>query len=221
MMASVVPTIAGTIVLMIVPFEPKKRVGLLFAYYIMISFWACSGLALSLVTRNVGGQTKKTVVIAVNFVFWATGNSIGPQVFQTKDAPRYFLALAIILGCFVFLLITLGALRTYYIWQNKKRDGKIERGEALADVLYTHALEDITDRVRCFFACSSEEILLMINAGKCKFQIHLLKLKLELLVEATRGLALTILQVARERKRGSGGVVVPYFIPSINNLKFK
>jgi len=32
---------------------------------------------------------------------------------------------------------------------------------------------------------------------------------------------LTILQVARERKRGSGGVVVPYFIPSINNLKFK
>jgi hypothetical protein len=34
-------------------------------------------------------------------------------------------------------------------------------------------------------------------------------------------LALTILQVARERKRGSGGVVVPYFIPSINNLKFK
>ncbi|PMD54472.1 major facilitator superfamily transporter [Hyaloscypha bicolor E] len=146
MMASVVPTIAGTIVLMIVPFEPSKRVGLLFAYYIMISFWACSGLALSLVTRNVGGQTKKTVVIAVNFVFWATGNSIGPQVFQTKDAPRYFLALAIILGCFVLLLITLGALRTYYVWQNKKRDGKIERGEALADALYTHALEDITDR---------------------------------------------------------------------------
>jgi hypothetical protein len=180
MMASVVPTIAGTIVLMIVPFEPRKRVGLLFAYYIMISFWACSGLALSLVTRNVGGQTKKTVVIAVNFVFWATGNSIGPQVFQSKDAPRYFLALAIILGCFVLLLITLGALRTYYIWQNKKRDGKIERGEALADVLYTHALEDITDRVRCFFTCSSEEILLMINAEKCQFQIHLLKLKLKL-----------------------------------------
>jgi hypothetical protein len=180
MMASVVPTIAGTIVLMIVPFERSKRVGLLFAYYIMISFWACSGLALSLVTRNVGGQTKKTVVIAVNFVFWATGNSIGPQVFQSKDAPRYFLALAIILGCFVLLLITLGALRTYYIWQNKKRDGKIERGEALADVLYTHALEDITDRVRCFFTCSSEEILLMINAEKCQFQIHLLKLKLKL-----------------------------------------
>jgi len=148
MMASVVPTIAGTIVLLIVPFERSKRVGLLLAYYIMISFWACSGLALSLVTRNVAGQTKKSVVIAANFVFWATGNAIGPQVFRSQDAPRYFLALAIILVCFVLLLLTLGALRTYYVWQNKRRDGKIERGEAVADALYTHALEDVTDRVR-------------------------------------------------------------------------
>ncbi|PMD16828.1 major facilitator superfamily transporter [Hyaloscypha hepaticicola] len=146
MMASVVPTIAGTIVLLIVPFERSKRVGLLLAYYIMISFWACSGLALSLVTRNVAGQTKKSVVIAANFVFWATGNAIGPQVFRSQDAPRYFLALAIILACFVLLLLTLGALRTYYVWQNKRRDGKIERGEAVADALFTHALEDITDR---------------------------------------------------------------------------
>jgi len=36
MMAAVVPTIIGTIVLMVVPFEKQKRVGLLFAYYIMI-----------------------------------------------------------------------------------------------------------------------------------------------------------------------------------------
>ncbi|CZR51051.1 related to allantoate permease [Phialocephala subalpina] len=146
MMASVVPTIAGTIVLLLVPFEVGKRVGLLFAYYIMISFWACAGLALSLVTRNVAGQTKKSVVIAVNFVFWATGNAIGPQVFRSKDAPRYFLALAIILGCFVLLEVTLFALRTYYIWQNKKRDGKIARGEAVADALFTQSFEDVTDR---------------------------------------------------------------------------
>jgi hypothetical protein len=174
MMASVIPTIAGTVVLMTVPFEHSKRVGLLFAYYIMISFWACSGLALSLVTRNVAGQTKKSIVISVNFVFWATGNSIGPQVFQTKDAPRYFLALSIILGCFILLMITLGALRTYYIWQNKRRDGKIERGEAVADALYTHALEDITDRVSCSSATNRENSLTMI-LEKCQLQIYLLK----------------------------------------------
>jgi hypothetical protein len=159
MMAAVVPTIAGTIVLLTVPFEVNKRVGLLFAYYIMIAFWACAGLALSLVTRNVAGQTKKSVVIAINFVFWATGNAIGPQVFRSKDAPRYFLALAIILGCFLLLEITLFMLRTYYIWQNKRRDGKIARGEVVADALFTQSFEDVTDRAS-FLSTATRSILL-------------------------------------------------------------
>ncbi|KAK1977240.1 major facilitator superfamily transporter [Colletotrichum cereale] len=146
MMGAVIPTIAGTVILLTVPFDHSKKVGLLFAYYIMISFWACSGLALSLVTRNVAGQTKKGVVITSNFVFWAVGNSIGPQVFRSKDAPRYFLALAIILGCFVLLVIVLFLLRTYYVWQNKLRDGKIARGEEVADNTHTHAFEDMTDK---------------------------------------------------------------------------
>ena len=147
MIAAVIPTIGGTVVLLVVPFEAHKRVGLLLAYYIMISFWACAGLALSLVTRNVGGQTKKSVVIASNFIFWATGNAIGPQVFRSQDAPRYFLAIAVILACFCLLVITLLAMRTYYIWQNKRRDDKIARGEAVADTAFTHSFEDITDRV--------------------------------------------------------------------------
>lgn len=146
MIASVLPTIAGTVVLLVVPFEPSKKVGLLFSYYIMISFWACAGLALSLITRNVAGQTKKSVVITLNFVFWATGNAIGPQVFRAQDAPRYFLAIAIILGCFSLLAITLLAMRCYYVWQNGRRDGRIARGEALADALFAHAYEDLTDR---------------------------------------------------------------------------
>ncbi|KAK2053012.1 major facilitator superfamily transporter [Colletotrichum caudatum] len=146
MIGAVIPTIAGTVVLITVPFEPSKKVGLLFAYYIMISFWACSGLALSLVTRNVAGQTKKGVVITSNFVFWAVGNSIGPQIFRSRDAPRYFLALAIILGCFSLLAIVLFLLRAYYMWQNKLRDGKIARGEVVADTTHTHAFEDMTDK---------------------------------------------------------------------------
>ncbi|KAK1992340.1 major facilitator superfamily transporter [Colletotrichum falcatum] len=146
MMGAVVPTIAGTVVLLTVPFEPSKKVGLLFAYYVMISFWACSGLALSLVTRNVAGQTKKGVVITSNFVFWAAGNSIGPQIFRSKDAPRYFFALAIIIGCFVLLVVVLFLLRTYYVWQNKLRDGKVARGEVVADTTHAHAFEDMTDK---------------------------------------------------------------------------
>ncbi|KZL71744.1 major facilitator superfamily transporter, partial [Colletotrichum incanum] len=146
MIGAVISTIAGTVVLLTVEFQPSKKVGLLLAYYIMISFWACSGLALSLVTRNVAGQTKKRVVITSNFVFWAAGNSIGPQVFRAKDAPRYFLALTITLGCFLLLVIVLFVLRTYYVWQNKLREVKNTRGEAIADTTHSHAFEDMTDK---------------------------------------------------------------------------
>ncbi|RTE83231.1 hypothetical protein BHE90_002226 [Fusarium euwallaceae] len=145
MMLGLLPTIVGVVVLISQPFHHDQRVGLLIAYYIIYSFWTCSGLALSLVSRNVGGQTKKSVVIASNFVFWAVGNAIGPQCFRDKDAPRYFLALAIILGCFVFLELVLITLRTYYVFMNKKRDAMVASGEIVDDVDFAHAFEDIAD----------------------------------------------------------------------------
>ncbi|KAJ5689861.1 hypothetical protein N7462_004253 [Penicillium macrosclerotiorum] len=151
MMASVVPTIAGVIVLVAVPFTYDKRVGLLLAYYIMIAYWGCAGLALSLVTRNVAGQTKKSVVIACNFIFWAVGNAIGPQTFRSNDAPRYFPALATVLTCFILLEVVLFALRTWYISQNRKRDKKVEHGEVSEDAAFTHSFEDVTDRQNLTF----------------------------------------------------------------------
>ncbi|KAI1336698.1 MFS transporter [Xylariaceae sp. FL0016] len=145
-MASVVPTIAGTVVLCVVTPSPSSRVGLLIAWYTMISYWAGVGLGLSLVTRNVAGQTKKTVVVAANFMAWCVGNSIGPQVFRARDAPRYFPAFSIWLVCFVLLELTFLAMRFYYVAQNRKKDQKIARGEAVADVANTHGFEDITDK---------------------------------------------------------------------------
>jgi hypothetical protein len=106
----------GTVLLLTVPNETfSQHVGLLIAYYITLSFWAAQTLGLSLLSRNVGGQTKKSVVLAINFIFWATGNAIGtlhipsyrplkcpyrnikteqltllgPQVFLARDAPKY------------------------------------------------------------------------------------------------------------------------------------
>lgn len=53
------------------------QVGLLLSYYIVLSFWAAQTLSMSMLSRNVAGQTKKSVVIAANFIAWATGNAIG------------------------------------------------------------------------------------------------------------------------------------------------
>ncbi|KAI4813505.1 MFS transporter, partial [Aureobasidium sp. EXF-8845] len=102
----VIPSFAGTIVLMTVKnTSTATQAGLLFSYYIVLSFWAAQTLAMSMLTRNVGGQTKKSIVVAANFAAWAAGNAIGPQVFLAYDAPRYFIAFATHMGCYVLLVI--------------------------------------------------------------------------------------------------------------------
>ena len=71
------------------------QVGLLVSYYIVLSFWAAQTLAMSMISRNIAGQTKKTVVVAMSFVAWATRNAIGPQGFLSWNVPRYFIAFAV------------------------------------------------------------------------------------------------------------------------------
>ncbi|KAJ5984568.1 hypothetical protein N7481_006667 [Penicillium waksmanii] len=154
MISSVIPSIIGVSILIGVPFSPDKRVGMLIAYWLFYSFFAVSSLSLALLSRNVAGQTKKSILIASNFVFWAAGNSIGPQVFRDKDAPRYYLAFSILLGCFGVMIITLCFLRVWYSMQNRKRDAKIASGEVVPDVSFTHGFEDITDRENPHFRYS-------------------------------------------------------------------
>lgn len=68
----------GTICLMTVPLDTRsQKIGLVVCYNITMSFWASQTLALSLLSRNIAGQTKKSVAVALNFIFWATGNAIG------------------------------------------------------------------------------------------------------------------------------------------------
>lgn len=74
----VLPSIIGTIVLLTVANTSKAtKAGLLASYYIVLSFWAAQTLGMSMLSRNVAGQTKKSVAVAANFVAWATGNAIG------------------------------------------------------------------------------------------------------------------------------------------------
>lgn len=76
----------GTIVLMTVAnTSASTRAGLLVAYYVVLSFWGASTLTLTLLSKNVGGQTKKSIAVAVNFFFWAAGNAIGMCVIILID----------------------------------------------------------------------------------------------------------------------------------------
>ncbi|SMR63771.1 unnamed protein product [Zymoseptoria tritici ST99CH_1A5] len=142
------PSFAGTIVLMTVEkTNTSTAAGLLFSYYIILSFWAAQSLGMSMLSRNVAGQTKKSVAVSMNFVAWATGNAIGPQVFLSWDAPRYFIAFSTHIGCYTLLIMTLFVLRWYLRSQNKKRDVIAAAGVPEAqDEKMVHAFEDLTDK---------------------------------------------------------------------------
>jgi hypothetical protein len=145
------------------------QVGLLLSYYIVLSFWAAQTLSMSMLSRNVAGQTKKSVVIAANFIAWATGNAIGtinplphptlhetniknlgPQVFLSWNAPRYLIAFAVHMGCYVVLVFVIVFLRWYLKSQNLKRD-KLQAELAasgtagVVDEKMVHAFDDLTD----------------------------------------------------------------------------
>jgi uncharacterized membrane protein YbhN (UPF0104 family) len=67
------------------------RAGLLLSYYLVLSFWAAQTLSMTLITRNIAGQTKKTVVVAANFIAWAGGNAAGESfiVLPMRSAPVF------------------------------------------------------------------------------------------------------------------------------------
>lgn len=68
----------GTIVLMTVDnTTTATKAGLLISYYITLSFWSAQTLALSMISRNIAGATKKSTVVAATFISWAAGNAIG------------------------------------------------------------------------------------------------------------------------------------------------
>jgi hypothetical protein len=68
-------------------------------------------------------------------------------VFLTRDKPRYFIAFATHMGCYVLLVIVLVVLRWHLSNENKKKERLAEAGVREAnDNKLVHAFDDLTDR---------------------------------------------------------------------------
>lgn len=153
MLVFIIPSFVGTIVLMTVRNTGKaQQIGLLISYYIVLSFWAAATLGMSMISRNIAGQTKKTVVVAANFICWSVGNSIGPQVFLKWNAPRYLIAFSVHMGCYGLLVLVIFFLRWHLKRENGRKD-KVQREfaeqqirDGVTDEGLTHAFDDLTDR---------------------------------------------------------------------------
>lgn len=123
-----------------------ESAGLLVSYYITLSFWAAQTLGMSLLSRNIGGSTKKSVVMSANFICWAAGNAVGPQVFSSEDAPRYLTAFYVHFACYGVLFCVIAFLRWHLVRVNRKKDRLAESGMSEArDEDHSHAFDDLTD----------------------------------------------------------------------------
>ncbi|CAI7587773.1 unnamed protein product [Penicillium glandicola] len=148
MIIAVVPAFVGMLALALLPHDGYlwTRWGM----YLMTIIGNIAGpLIWTLLPSNVAGRTKKSVTGTVIFIAYCVGNSIGAQVFQAKDAPKYIPAIvtcSIMYGLEIVIMI---AWRTYYIWQNKRRD-KVVADLGLTEEASAHqgrlnAESDMTD----------------------------------------------------------------------------
>ena len=87
MITAVTLSLIGMIVVYTVSNEHKYT--RLAGIWLSAIFAADIPLALSLITSNVGGFTKRATVSAMLFVAYCAGNIIGPQFFYTREKPRY------------------------------------------------------------------------------------------------------------------------------------
>jgi MFS transporter, ACS family, DAL5 transporter family protein len=123
---AIVPML-GSIMLLTLPANYKW--GIVASTWLAGSTAPPLGQVVGLMASNVKGNTKKSVVSAIFFVFYCIGCIVGPQLWQKKEAPRYSkgcTASIISFGCLIvaFVVHYLTAKRT-----NRKRDGMNGEGE--------------------------------------------------------------------------------------------
>nr|QFR37149.1 MFS transporter [Cyberlindnera americana] len=99
----------------------------------------------SCVTSNTAGFTKKLTANALSLMAYSAGNIIGPQTFQSSDAPNYHKAKGTCVGCYSACIVLVSILAYLNIRENKKRDRqKAELGDKYT-VVQNQEFADLTD----------------------------------------------------------------------------
>ncbi|KAI1420172.1 major facilitator superfamily domain-containing protein [Xylaria sp. FL1777] len=115
--------IVGTILMLTVPRNGHTKGVLLFGYYLVSCLGVVTPMVFTWQGQNTGGDTKKKTTTGVVIVGMCAGNIIGPQLFNTRDAPLYRPGLISALVQFSFVG-TLGLLIPVYLMFLNKRHGK-------------------------------------------------------------------------------------------------
>lgn len=144
-MLFMVPTICGCLGFLLAPHD--AYVGRLICFYLTGSYQASFVLALSLITSNVGGQTKKQLTSAIIWMGACCGNIVGPFFFRSEQAPTYPLGIGAMLVANCIELVIFACFRFVFIRENRRRDKvAAELGQETIPDSNATAFADLTDR---------------------------------------------------------------------------
>lgn len=113
----------------------------------LVALWLCYfqglgfSMALTMVSSNVAGYTKKQLTGALLFVGYCVGNIIGPQTFKDSEAPRYHSAYIAMLVGYVVKLLGVVVLYIYMYMVNKKRDREAREAGVMSTAEEKEAIE--------------------------------------------------------------------------------
>lgn len=104
-------------------------------------------LTWNLLQSDIGGHTKRTVTNGLWFTLYAAGNIVGSNIFDQREAPRYFSALTGLIVCYCGLIVVVGLLWLYMWGENVRRDRVLGDGEeTVRDAAEQAVLEGFKDR---------------------------------------------------------------------------
>lgn len=81
--------IAAAGMILVWKLDPTNQAGRMVGLTLGIVYAVNIPISLSLVTSNVAGFSKKSVVSALIFVAYCVGNMVGPQFFLASEEPSY------------------------------------------------------------------------------------------------------------------------------------
>ncbi|KUM59702.1 hypothetical protein ACN42_g7434 [Penicillium freii] len=121
--------------------NPDDQAGRMVGLTLAVVYAINLPISLSIVTSNVAGFSKKSVVSSLLFIAYCVGNIVGPQFFLASEEPSYPTGIKASMSGLILSLFLLLCLYSYYTWENRRRDrlyGSVEQitlGAELQDEL--------------------------------------------------------------------------------------
>lgn len=132
------PVLAGNVMLYALPRDNSGP--LLAGYYLFAFLFGGNPLIVSWMISNIGGSTKKSVIMSLYNAGSSAGNIIGPLLFSSNDAPGYYPGLRKVLGVIAAMIAAILIQVANLLFLNKMQEKKrVKNGKPKK--IHDHSME--------------------------------------------------------------------------------